>query len=224
MPEAEWYLENERFRSFVDTVYEAADANEDVRSLLDDLHDPFEALLLDDDWLPEPYDGLVPEGYEDHGEMGGDIAQWLLYREPEKLVVFTLVLPPGVETPVHDHLAWGLVGLYGGTQREAFYERVDGADNHIGHAELEHVRTEDVGRGDYYELVPPDGDIHQVRTTSDEPSVSVHVLGADVGCVQRHLFDVDESFVELFQSHYTNVRCEVAQSPPDVGHGHGHGD
>lgn len=215
----EWYLDTERTRSFINTVKQAADEHEEIPALLEALHDPFESLLTADDWLPAPYNGLVPDGYDDHGEMGGDIAQWLLYREENKLVLFSLVLPPGVETPVHDHLAWGLVGLYQGTQDEEFYRRVDDEGNHIGHAELEHVRTSEMGVGDFYELIPPDGDIHRVRTSSDIPSVSIHLLGTDVGCLQRHLFDVDDEFVELFQSHYTNVRCEVPLSPE---HGHTH--
>jgi len=219
----EWYLDNERIRSFVDTVDEAANTHEEIPDLLAALHDPFRDLLTSDDWLPEPYDGLVPEGYDDRGEMGRDIAQWLLYRRAEKLTLFTLVLPPGVETPVHDHLAWGLVGIYSGRQEEEFYRRADGGDAHIGHAELEHLRTEENGRGDFYELVPPNNDIHSVRTVSDVPSVSVHLLGGDVGCIQRHQFDPDDEFVELFQSHYTNVRCETALSPPeDHGHSHSH--
>lgn len=221
MTEKEYYLDNETVRSFIDTVKTAADEHEDVPTLLDALSDPFEELLLNDDWLPEPFDGLVPDGYEDHGEMGGDIAQWLLYREENKLTLFSLVLPPGVETPVHDHLAWGLVGLYQGTQQEDFYQRVDDSNSHIGHAELEHLRSEEMGRGDYYDLVPPDDDIHKVKTSSDEPSVSIHLLGGDVGCIQRHLFDPEDEFVELFQSHYTNVRCETALEPPEA-HGHTH--
>lgn len=223
MPEEEYYLDNETVRSFIRTVRDTAEEHTEIPALLADLEEPFQELLLDDDWLPEPYDGLVPEGYDDQGEMGGDIAQWLLYREEGKLGLFTLVLPPGSETPVHDHLAWGLVGLYQGTQEEDFYRRVDEDGGHIGHAELEHVRSEEVDRGDFYKLVPPDGDIHRVKTTSDVPSVSVHLLGADVGCIQRHLFDPDEEFVELFQSHYTNLRCEDALEPPeDYGLAHEH--
>jgi len=218
----EWYLDTERLRSFVDTVDEAASAHEEIPDLLAALHDPFRDLLTDDDWLPAPYDGLTPEGYDDKGEMGGDIAQWLLYRRPEKLSLSVLALPPGVETPVHDHLAWGLVGIYSGTQTEEFYRRVDDEDNDVGHAELERTRTEEMARGDLYELVPPNNDVHSVRTSSNVPSVSVHLLGADVGCIQRHQFDPDGEFVELFQSHYTNVRCERALAPPDE-HGHPHG-
>jgi predicted metal-dependent enzyme (double-stranded beta helix superfamily) len=220
----EYYIESDRLRSFVDTVDEAAAAHEEIPDLLGALETPFRELLTDDDWLPEPYDGLVPEGYDDKGEMGGDIAQWLLYRRPEKLTLFTLVLPPGVQTPVHDHLAWGLVGIYAGAQREEFYRRVDDGTNNIGHAELEQLRTERMERGEFYELVPPNNDIHRVETASDVPSVSVHLLGADVGCIQRHQFDPDGEFVELFQSHYSNVRCERSLAPPeDHGHGHSHG-
>jgi predicted metal-dependent enzyme (double-stranded beta helix superfamily) len=211
MVDEEWYLDNERVRSFIETVRATAESHEEIPPLLEELSEPFEALLLDDEWLPPPYDGLVPDGYEDHGEMGGDIAQWLLYRSDD-LVLFTLVLPPGVETPVHDHLAWGLVGLYRGTQREEFYQRLDDG-GHFGPAELTETDTPQLGRGDYYELIPPDGDIHRVTTTSAEPSVSVHLLGTDVGCLQRHLFDVEDDFVELFQSHDTDVRCERAISP-----------
>ncbi len=217
----EWYLDNRRLRSFIDTVDEAADEHEEIPALIESLHDPFRELLTDDEWLTEPYDGLVPEGYDDRGEMGGDIAQWLLYRRPEKLTIFSLVLPPGVSTPVHDHLAWGLVGIYSGTQTEEFYRRADDEGAHIGHAELEHIGTEEMERGDFYELVPPNNDIHQVQTSSDVPSVSIHLLGGDVGCIQRHQFDPEADFVEMFQSHYTNVRCERALSPPEE-HGHPH--
>ncbi|MFB6192469.1 MAG: hypothetical protein ABEI11_04015 [Haloarculaceae archaeon] len=219
----EWHLDNERVRSFVDTVDEAAATHEEIPDLLEALHEPFEELLTDDEWLPAPYDGLVPDGYDDKGEMGGDIAQWLLYRREEKLSFFTLALPPGVETPVHDHLAWGLVGIYSGAQEEEFYRRTGDGDADVGHAELDHLGTETMEVGDFYELVPPNNDIHRVRTSSDVPSVSVHLLGADVGCIQRHQFDPDDEFVELFQSHYTNVRCDRSLSPPaEHGHPHGH--
>lgn len=225
MPDEEYYLDNERVRSFVDTVDRAAEENEDVRGLLDALQEPFQGLLTDDDWLPELYRNPPPEDYDDKGEMGQDIAQWLLYRRENDLVFFSLVIPPDVETPVHDHLAWGLVGLYGGTQWEEFYRRVDDTDADVGPAELELVREQEQGEGDFYELVPPEDDIHAVRTTSDEPSVSIHLLGTDIGCIQRHAFDTDAEFVELFQSHYTNVRCETTKPPgeTDYEHGHGHG-
>ena len=138
--------------------------------------------------------------------------------------MFTLALPPGVETPVHDHLAWGLVGSYDGARTEEFYRRTDDGETDVGPVDLEHLRTEEMREGDFDELVAPSNDIHQVRTSSGVPSVSVHLLGADVGCIQRHRFDPDDEFVELFQSHDTNVRCEEALAPPDQhGHTQSHG-
>lgn len=224
--EEEYFLDNDRTHEFIETVDSIADDHEEVEDLLDELEGPFQDLLMDDDWLPELYRNPTPDDYDDKGEMGQSIAQWLLYRR-ENLVLFSLVIPPGVGTPVHDHLSWGLVGLYQGRQQEDFYQRVDDMDNDIGPAELEKKRSQEQGRGDYYKLIPPEDDIHAVETTSEQPSVSIHLLGTDVGCLRRHSFDVEDNFVEQFQSHYTNVRCEEPLDPEeafsaDGGHHHGH--
>lgn len=216
MAKEEYFVDNERIRSFIETVKTTANEHEQVEPLLADLEKPFGELLTDDDWLPEMYQKLPPDDYEDRGEMGEDIAQWLLYREGHDLALFTLVLPPGAKTPVHDHLAWGLVGIYDGEQREDFYRRVNDDDHYHPddeYAELEKVRTEQMERGDFYELVPPNNDIHSVTTTSTEPSVSVHLLGADVGCIERHAFNPEEKEIEQFQSGYTNIECDVTLEP-----------
>lgn len=226
----EYYLDNDRVRSFVEDVRAAADHHEEIPDLLADLEAPFQKLLRDDDWLPEQFTQLADEDYDDKGRMGDDIAQWLLYRNDGKLALFSLVVPEGHETPIHDHLSWGLVGLYQGRQREEFYRRVDGGNNDEGHAELERVETHEIGRGEYYALVPPDGDIHSVETISEKPSVSIHLLGADVGCIPRHAFDPEADFVQQFQSGYTNVECELelneaaasGHNHPHHGHNHSH--
>jgi hypothetical protein len=43
--------------------------------------------------------------------------------------------------------------------------------------------------GEFYSLLPPVDDIHYVRTLSDEPSVSIHLLANDTACVWRHRFE-----------------------------------
>ena len=219
----EVFHDHPRVHEFVDTVHEKAERHEEVPALLDALEPAFENLLADDDWLPEQYRCLPDDDYDDKGEMGDEIAQWLLYREGSKLALFTLVLPEGAATPVHDHLAWGMVGLHGGRQRETFYRRVD--DGEGDRAELEEIRSEEMSRGDYYRLVPPENDIHSVQTVSEEPSVSVHLLGADVGCIERHAYDPGEGAVDPFVSGYTNVECEIEVTGHDHGHVHtGDGD
>ncbi|MFB6169202.1 MAG: hypothetical protein ABEJ43_10210 [Haloferacaceae archaeon] len=210
----EYVHDHPTVRGFVETVHDRADEYEAVPDLLDALEPAFEDLLADDDWLPEQYRRLPGDDYDDKGEMGDDIAQWLLYREGSKLALFTLVLPEGASTPVHDHLAWGMVGLHGGRQRETFYRRVD--DGEGDRADLTEIRSEEMSRGDYYRLVPPENDIHRVETVSTAPSVSVHLLGADVGCIERHAYDPGEGAVDPFVSGYTNVECEIEVT----GHGH----
>ena len=156
----------------------------------------FAELLADPDWLPAEYQAAAPES-----GMGGGIGQWLLYRaEDHSLSLFSLVVPPGSATPIHDHLAWGLVGLYRGEQDEEIYARADG--------ELDLVERRSLVPGDFYVLIPPRDDIHRVRTTSPETSVSIHLLTNDTGCVWRHAYDPDSGEVQPFRSGYVNVDCE----------------
>ena len=102
-------------------------------------------------------------------------------------------------TPVHDHLAWGLVGLYQGAQDEEIYAERDGR--------LELLERRTLGVGDFYALIPPRDDIHRVRTISAETSVSIHVLTNDTGCVWRHAYDVESGQRSPFRSGYVNVPC-----------------
>jgi predicted metal-dependent enzyme (double-stranded beta helix superfamily) len=145
--------------------------------------------------------------------MGSGIGTWLLYRTTDgTLALSSLVVPPGAQTPVHDHLAWGLVGLYKGEQDEdVFARRDDGASEE--HAELEVIARNQLKRGDFYELLP-EVDIHRVKTTSDVTSVSLHLLGIDNGCIWRHRFLPEEERIVPFKSGYVNVPCESdAQTP-----------
>jgi predicted metal-dependent enzyme (double-stranded beta helix superfamily) len=133
--------------------------------------------------------------------MGGGIGQWLLCRADDgSLSLFSLVVPPQAQTPVHDHLAWGLVGLYRGTQDEEIYTRGDDT--------LELVERRLLEPGDFYVLIPPRDDIHRVRTTSDETSVSIHLLTNDTGCVWRHAYDLATGEAQPFRSGYVNVACD----------------
>jgi predicted metal-dependent enzyme (double-stranded beta helix superfamily) len=160
----------------------------------------FAELLADPDWLPGTYQEAAPES-----GMGGGIGQWLLYRAGDgSLSLFSLVVPAESETPVHDHLAWGLVGLYRGTQDEEIFARESD--------ELRLTESRALSPGDFYALIPPRDDIHRVRTTSAETSVSIHLLTNDTGCVWRHAYDPDSGAERAFRSGYVNVPCEDNES------------
>jgi 3-mercaptopropionate dioxygenase len=174
----------------------------DVRARLNELRPAFARLLAADGWLPDEYS--TPDT---KSGMGGGIGQYALYRAADgSLCLFSLVVPSGSRTPVHDHLAWGLVGLYRGRQNETVYRRVDDGQED-GRATLEVDRRQVLERGQFYTLLPPDGDIHYVETISESPSISIHLLANDTACVWRHRFDPDAGTITAFRSGYSNAPC-----------------
>lgn len=200
--EEEWIVDNPRLRSFVGEVFALREAHDDSGAMLAAIRPHFAALLDDKTWLPEQYQEPAAEG-----GMGSGIGSWLLYRAGDGgLALSALVVPPGAQTPVHDHLAWGLVGLYRGTQDEDVFARHDDG-SHEDEASLTILESRALKPGDFYELLP-ERDIHRVRTTSDVTSVSLHLLGIDNGCIWRHRFEPEEGKVLPFKSGYVNVPCD----------------
>jgi len=191
----EYLLDTTVVREFVTSVRESIASASSPEDACAAIRPRFAELLADADWLPAEFRADAPGS-----GMGGGIGQWLLYRGADRsLALFGLVVPSGSATPVHDHLAWGLVGLYRGTQDEELYAERDGR--------LELVESRSLEPGDFYALIPPRDDIHRVRTTSPESSISIHLLTNDTGCVWRHTFDPDSGDRQPFRSGYVNVDC-----------------
>jgi predicted metal-dependent enzyme (double-stranded beta helix superfamily) len=162
----------------------------------------FAELLSADGWLPARY----AQADEKSG-MGGGIGQYALYREEDgSLCLFSLVVPAGASTPVHDHLAWGVVGVYRGRQEETVYRRTDDHRD-ATRATLEIAIQQTLGPGQCYTLLPPANDIHFVKTVSDVPSVSIHLLANDTACVWRHAYDPRSGLITPFRSGYANAPC-----------------
>ena len=131
-------------------------------------------------------DGLFDNRYR--AEPEGGRPRFLYHSEPDgSLQVYVVEFAPGMPTPVHDHVTWGLIGIAGGQQRTTRYQRLDDASN-PEHADLKLLSEEVLDRGAVYPLLPPE-DIHRIETVGDAPSYSLHVLGADLGRQHRHIFD-----------------------------------
>jgi len=221
MSSEEFVLDTPTIRAFIGGVRGAIAAAPSPEAACDAIRPDFAGLLADQTWLPNELAEAAPGS-----GMGGGIGQWLLYRSvserppakpggaaqpwvDESLSLFSLVVPSGSATPVHDHLAWGLVGLYRGEQDEEIYAR-EGDD-------LRLVERRALHAGDFYALFPPHDDIHRVRTTSAETSVSIHLLTNDTGCTWRHSFDPETGAESPFRSGYANAVCEGGTPQPE-GH------
>jgi predicted metal-dependent enzyme (double-stranded beta helix superfamily) len=192
----EYLLDNDAVRGLIAHAREAIDTAGSPAEACEAIRPHFARLLTDESWLPAGYQRDAPDS-----EMGGGIGQWLLFRSADRsLSLFSLVVPPDAQTPVHDHLAWGLVGLYRGTQDEEVFAR--------DRDRLELIERRALEPGDFYVLIPPRDDIHRVRTTSPHTSVSLHLLTNDTGCVWRHRFEPESGDVRPFRSGYVNVECE----------------
>ena len=197
---SDYVLDTPAVRGFVEGVRRIIAGASSPADACERIRPSFAALLAQDGWLPRAFQEPAPES-----GMGGGIGQWSLYRADD-LSLFSLVVPPDAQTPVHDHLAWGLVGLYRGTQDEEIYVR--GEDGSLALKERRAIAT-----GDFYVLIPPRDDIHRVRTTSPQTSVSIHLLTNDTGCVWRHAYDPESGEERPFRSGYVNVDCDPARSP-----------
>ncbi len=206
--EDQYILDTPVMHRFIAAVDEARTTAPDTLAAIEMIRPHFAELLADPDWLPPEYQVTRAESASSTGSgMGSDTGMWLLYRAGDGSLAFSvLVLGAGRETPVHDHLGWGLVGLYRGAQDEVVYRRRDdGARDDF--ADLAVSERNALTPGDFYTLLP-ENDIHRVRTTSEMTSVSLHLLGSDTGCIARRQYVPEEKLARPFRSGYLNVQCE----------------
>lgn len=127
----------------------------------------------------------------------------LLYRPKDR--AFSIMggnWAPGQTTPIHDHLTWAVVGVYGGQERESIYRRTDdGSDPARASLELASARYNEAG----HVTVLSHTAIHRIDNVSPRPSTSVHVYGRDIGTLERHAYDPVTGTVSKFVSGYCNV-------------------
>ncbi len=147
-------------------------------------------LISVDDWLPD-------EAARPHAKY---YQQFLLHCDPlERFSVVSFVWGPGQRTPVHDHCTWGLVGVLRGSEQCRRFSRLEpGEPLHPGDS----YRL-DSGAVDL--LSPREGDIHEVSNAlTDKVSISIHVYGANIGAVSRHVFEPETGLEKPFVSGYSS--------------------
>ena len=145
------------------------------------------ALVGTDDWLPETCAEPHPEHYQ----------QYLLHCDPlERFSVVSFVWGPGQKTPVHDHTVWGMIGMLRGAEMCHEYSMIEGA--------LKAGPSHKILPGQIDHVSPRVGDVHKVENAlADRPSISVHIYGANIGAVSRHVFDAATGAAKPFVSGYS---------------------
>jgi len=178
-------------REFVQAMTKLVDRTDDEAALLAGARPLLAKLIADDTWLPEDCAKPDPQFYR----------QYLLHCDPlERFSVVSFVWGPGQKTPIHDHTVWGLVGMLRGAERCRRYGRdVAGQVRALGEEQvLEPAAIEAVS--------PTVGDIHTVANAlADAPSISIHVYGANIGAVRRHVFDAENGAAKDFVSGYSSA-------------------
>jgi 3-mercaptopropionate dioxygenase len=142
----------------------------DVGRLVDDPHavaERLRTLLARGDWLGPEHRVPSADSYRQH----------LLHVSPCRgLSVVALVWRPGQRTPVHDHVAWCVVGVLEGVEHETHF-RLASVD---GEPCLEPTQTVEARPGHVEALVPGGDGIHVVEAAAEELTISIHVYGADI--------------------------------------------
>ena len=146
-------------------------------------------LITHDDWLPEAFSRPDPNRYQ----------QYLLHCDPlERFSVASFVWGPGQKTPVHDHTVWGMVGVMRGAELCEEYG-IDGG-------RLAPGGNHRVEPGAIDLVSPRVGDIHRVSNAlANQSSISIHVYGANIGAVKRHVYDPVTGRPEIFVSGYSSA-------------------
>jgi len=178
-------------REFVAAATRLVESTREEGALLAGARGLLAKLIAGDGWLPEECARPDAQYYR----------QYLLHCDPlERFSVVSFVWGPGQKTPIHDHTVWGLVGILRGAERCRAYARA--ADGRMAPAGDEKI----LRPGDIEAVSPTVGDVHTVANAlADRPSVSIHIYGANIGAVRRHVFDAQTGAAREFISGYSSA-------------------
>lgn len=179
----------DRLVSVIGKLSQTIEANPTEQQILQEAEQLMIDLVSADDWLPDRFAIPHPDYYQ----------QYLLYCDGlKRFSIVSFVWGPGQKTPVHDHTVWGVIGMLRGqeiSQRYAY-----GANG-----ELVAGQRDTLLPGDVDTVSPTIGDIHEVSNgLSDQVSISIHIYGADIGEVKRHVYAVPTGERKPFISGYAN--------------------
>lgn len=183
-------MNTQRFTQFLDTMDALIARTSDEPSVFEQGEAALKSLMAHDDWLPSEYAQPVAERYQ----------SYVLYIDPQaRYSVISFVWAAGQGTAIHNHTVWGLVGVLRGAERCDEFPAPGGGAMVCTH-------THELARGEVDRVSPAIGDWHKVSNAmADQPSISIHVYGADIGRVQRSFWDEVAQQMKPMISGYSNA-------------------
>lgn len=164
-------VNDEALAAYVASVEEIVTREREAERIVPAVRDALEALLAREGWrLPDAYRTPHPEA---------PYSRNLVHQDAKgRFSVIALVWNPFVQTAVHDHLNWCVVGMLEGRCLAVDYERVEDATaagegpalRATGASILQPAAT--VGL-----LPPPRRNIHQMSCATHEGAISLHTYG-----------------------------------------------
>lgn len=175
-------------QTFIDDVELVVGTTDDEYEITKRVAERLSALLASDYRLPPE---VTRPSNEHH-------VNYPLYIAPDNSwSLASVVWNVGQRTPVHGHETWGVVGIYSGAERELRYAKPTAAESGEPLTPAgEHVWK----RGQVTVCCTTDDDVHAVAAVGNLPTIGIHVYGANIGTIERRLYDPATGAVRRFVS------------------------
>jgi predicted metal-dependent enzyme (double-stranded beta helix superfamily) len=131
--------------------------------------------------------GVLRDALQDSQEVAAAVKSWkdnggaaygAIYRAAD-LTILHASVPPGVESPPHEHTMWAVIGVFEGQEDNVFYR--------LGDNGIEEVGRTAIRAGDARVL--PDDTIHRIANHQPTPLQAIHVYGGDLLGTERMMWD-----------------------------------
>ncbi len=145
-------------------------------------------------WLIDHRDEVIDQ-QEPQGNIHDRRQSAPLYEDESGLTLVRASFGPEELTPIHSHGAWGVIGVYQGSDRYQVWRRNDTGDGD-GAASVELVEERILGPGDVALLPPPPQDIHAQQGHDGETAYEFVLFGRNVMQLPRLYFDPERGVAE----------------------------
>jgi predicted metal-dependent enzyme (double-stranded beta helix superfamily) len=191
-------------QTFIDDVGLVVGSSDDEYEITKRVAERLSVLLASDYRLPPEF---TRPSNEHH-------VNYPLYIAPDNSwSLASVVWNVGQRTPVHGHETWGVVGICSGAERELRYAKPTAAESGKPLTPAGECVWEP---GQVTVCCTTDDDVHAVAAVGNEPTVGIHVYGANIGTINRRLYDPATGAIQWFVSGWDAPAVDGGRSTEHV--------